>query len=1037
MEKRTVLLSFLGKAKYGERRYIFPGEFSCDDTLPVAAVWTFLRDFRRKRITDFIIAGTAGSSWGNLKAWFNSSLKLGLPYEVQNCPDEITPEQLREEEDLLNREIGERCGVQFRLVLHERYSCSLDEQFSVVRGVRDLVPEGADLFIDVTTGLRVMPMAAHALALCLKETRDVSIQEVFYNRDSSNNNKRDTTGRTEQVNDWINRINGLAASEDTAFARQKLSALRELLHNVGVPKKAASGSQNTAAKKLQPNNVCILNPLSAYVRTADMVNRFMHSGDIGVFQDLKLAADFRSGIKEAGRIMKYCEYSEARMTLPREFESLVSSLDDPYLKFFMGYMTDWVSEENEPAFFRGMASMYASVENYIYAMMATYHAMDLELKAHGIDPRKSSKAKNNYLKKNYPYPEGMGGKKSKGKSKSKQKSKVTPYQDFMQVFRSALVHKDSSGIGMKSKDFYLDLEECLDALGVELRSAKADVPASRMMVSFLGAGDYTRTDYEYYDPASGKTDSRYSLSNSLFLGCSMARRLRDEEGLAKLLVVGSSSSSWNVFLKSFLEQFEFSDGVREELEKAQAILSTIEGEFSSNDLQTLGDILKTASDDIGMDVEMLVISSDIENQEEQQKLCRELNERTEFNASLYIDLTHSYRIMPALMFGVLAYMKSFKGITVEKIFYGDFPLISDAVNSTEGASGLIRDLNSLKRDPASYDLLKPEVDHLLADIAPVCSRSYVYDMKNLDLLIDYSMALGNYATTGKMSFLLPLINGEFHYNSDGDNRRELAEKFKSGMRLLGLSMFNDARSQLLPVYRELCSKIHDPVLELLESDIRNSLSWVEHSGNSNVAVLLSMGETMLRNGNDLESLLYAYQGLQDLDTIIYNSVKKVYLQEKCQSSAVFSEINAFLKNRDMQIGAKHKDSTFYEELCKGKHLINIWTEVKYTNFCSAINYFIFGENWNSIKNSRNNVVHGEKLRKKDIKKAQQAIMKVVTFLKNQIPAIESMTPENVCQTLSSLKESYAGWKNDAGEAPDKEQKPDEGDACPETGEPQA
>ena len=1031
MEKRTVLLSFLGKAKYGERHYCFPGEFSCDDTLPVAAVWTFLKECRRKRITDFIIAGTAGSSWGNLKAWFNSSLKLGLPYEVQNCPDEITPEQLREEEDLLNREIGERCGVQFRLVLHERYSCSLDEQFSVVRGVRDLVPEGADLFIDVTTGLRVMPMAAHALALCLKETRDVSIQEVFYNRDSSNNNKRDTTGRTEQVNDWINRINGLAASEDTAFARQKLSALRELLHNVGVPKKAASGSQNTAAKKLQPNNVCILNPLSDYVRTADMVNRFMHSGDIGVFRDLKPATGSSSGIKEAGRIMKYCNYSEARMILPREFESIIFSLDDPYLKFFMEYMTEWVSEENESAFFRGMASMYASVENYIYAMMATYHALDLELKANNIDPNQSRKEKLNYWKNNYPYLQGKG----------KKKSKACPYLDFMHVFRSALVHKNSSGIGANNKDFYQNLKDCLEALGVETPPTKADVPASRMMVSFLGAGDYTRTDYEYYDPASGKPDSRYSLSNSLFLGCSMARRLRDEEGLAKLLVVGSSSSSWNVFLKSFLEQFEFSDDVREELEKAWAILSSIEGEFSPNDMQALSDILKTASDDIGMDVEMLVISSYSENQVEQQKLCQELNERTEFNAKLYIDLTHSYRIMPALMFGVLAYMKSFKGITVEKIFYGDFPLISDAVNSTDGASGLIRDLNSLKRDPASYDLLKPEVDQLLADVAPVCSRSYVYDMKNLDLLIDYSMALGNYATTGKMSFLLPLINSEFQYKesaSGGNNRKEMPEKFKSGMCLLELSMFNDARSQLLPVYQELCRKIHDPVLELLETDIRNSLSWVEQGSNSNVSVLLSMGETMLRNGNDLESLLYTYQALQEIDSLIYNSLREAYIHEDCQSSAVFSEINTFLKKRDMQIGAKHEDSTFYEALSKGKHLKNVKPESRYANFCSVINSFIFGGSWKAIQDSRNVVVHGgRKLNKKDIKSAQQAIKKVVSFLKKHTPSKTDMKPKKICQTLISLKDAYAGWKNDAGNVPDKKQSTDEGDACPETGEPQA
>ena len=220
--------------------------------------------------------------------------------------------------------------------------------------------------------------------------------------------------------------------------------------------------------------ILLLNPLSDYVRTADMVNRFMHSGDIGVFRDLKPATGSSSGIKEAGRIMKYCNYSEARMILPREFESIIFSLDDPYLKFFMEYMTEWVSEENESAFFRGMASMYASVENYIYAMMATYHALDLELKANNIDPNQSRKEKLNYWKNNYPYLQGKG----------KKKSKACPYLDFMHVFRSALVHKNSSGIGANNKDFYQNLKDCLEALGVETPPTKADVPASRMMVSF-------------------------------------------------------------------------------------------------------------------------------------------------------------------------------------------------------------------------------------------------------------------------------------------------------------------------------------------------------------------------------------------------------------------------------------------------------------------------------------------------------------------------------------------------------------------------
>lgn len=86
------------------------------------------------------------------------------------------------------------------------------------------------------------------------------------------------------------------------------------------------------------------------------------------------------------------------------------------------------------------------------------------------------------------------------------------------------------------------------------------------------------------------------------------------------------------------------------------------------------------------------------------------------------------------------------------------------------------------------------------------------------------MALGNYAQSGKLSFMLPLINSESNMDKGLQmpmDRQKMVTMFKSGTHLLGLSMSHEARSKLLPVYQELCRKIHNPALGLLDKEIKN------------------------------------------------------------------------------------------------------------------------------------------------------------------------------------------------------------------------
>ncbi len=62
--------------------------------------------------------------------------------------------------------------------------------------------------------------------------------------------------------------------------------------------------------------------------------------------------------------------------------------------------------------------------------------------------------------------------------------------------------------------------------------------------------------------------------------------------------------------------------------------------------------------------------------------------------------------------------------------------------------------------------------------------------KRTVLFIDYSMALGNYVQSGKLSFMLPLINSESNMDKGLQmpiDRQKMVTMFKSGTHLLGLS----------------------------------------------------------------------------------------------------------------------------------------------------------------------------------------------------------------------------------------------------------
>ena len=156
--------------------------------------------------------------------------------------------------------------------------------------------------------------------------------------------------------------------------------------------------------------------------------------------------------------------------------------------------------------------------------------------------------------------------------------------------------------------------------------------------------------------------------------------------------------------------------------------------------------------------------------------------------------------------------------------------------------------------------------------------------------------------------------------------------FKSGTHLLGLSMSHEARSKLLPVYQELCRKIHNPALGLLDKEIKNIchglriiktrtlMSLVQKVKTSHIARkrmakikaslfwFLHKTDFLLLHCTHWCNVLYEWSNAQKRQWSwkfavfvsgfartgqpAYNGIKDVYSHNECQSSAAFSELDA-------------------------------------------------------------------------------------------------------------------------------------------------
>lgn len=229
------LISFLGKSQkkdglYSTANYDFDGHIETTRffTLGLKNV------IRPDRL---IILGTSGSMWDVLFESFTEAkeyddLKLGLIEAVES--NQVTQDQLLACEPLLKQCLGIDC--QLNLI---PYGDSSQTQVEILQTMAKGISNGDQVSLDLTHGLRHLPMLGLLSAMYFQTAKKVEINGIYYGAldrtPKDVENPRTPVMRLDgllQIADWITALHGFDKTGDIA-------PFSELLQKEGVPAETA------------------------------------------------------------------------------------------------------------------------------------------------------------------------------------------------------------------------------------------------------------------------------------------------------------------------------------------------------------------------------------------------------------------------------------------------------------------------------------------------------------------------------------------------------------------------------------------------------------------------------------------------------------------------------------------------------------------------------------------------------------------------------------------------------------------------------
>ncbi len=1001
-ERSGNILSFIGKpfkGKYTTSNYIF----SSDDqeksyTGRYASAVYFIHLINSgKKLSKCIICGTLSSVWDTLSDEYKDIVQQ---YESKlNIRNSITESLSSDNFSIINREIQELIRTNksysllreklnvletmfnsafepytttFHFVIHHDKFQTYTEQNSLLEDLvcNNLFDKNADIYLDLTYGLRVMPFFTYTGLHCLRQSNNLNIREIVYFKESFKISPKLRLDRVEIIKSKL-RYLSLTEPEKFHELHPKISELIK------------TGQTSTPSQSKNPSFVCSLKVTEKYMLFAEHITKFKYSGDLGEFEDLikDNTPEEAVALRRISDYLNLCNYESAVNEISKNQSAIITSIRRiKYAENMAHELFDCFKDykANKTRALKQLTAFYLKYNNFPLSINACDQALN-------------------------------------------NSTKTSAYKIFKNGLRSAMIHLNEytyKNTAMKKnvKNFLNNLNKnnikiqitsLYNSLQIPVNDANKNSERKKILFTFLGAGDYSCTNYVYHsDNSESDTFFTDRLDSSKVLGLSIASSML-KQNLDQLVILGTTSSNWPVVLQSISETV-LKDFSEDSLSKYNHIIEDInesfyinnQGNITGEQISNLNTFFRENKDTFGIKIILISFAPQIEREYIQQNIIDQMIACTSHNAEVYFDITHSFRIMPIICIALIVYLQANKNVILKDLFYGtverEDEYHKENQHEADQRSKIFRIIDELKNtdkfDDRSFQKIMSDIEDQCHDISDnYYLNGVLYSMKNIVNNLNYANAISAYNKTGNLQTLETIISAQIKLTDETIN------KFSAGAFYDNIINTSKAIEYLKDFYESLKNSQCDTILTSLKNNLLQQLSWIDYSDQSFMKLVQckSRMETAISNNNYFQALTNGYEGFKFIARCISIQLKEYInsnnTSEKYNSLYNYTALVKHLRNKQGCNFIKIKNNCkqqniIQQEINRYKAFLNPSKSFDFDNYNN--NYIEteilskISNSWPEIKKYRNDCTHpcGKNKSTKEI----------ITTLKNTVTFFETI-----------------------------------------------
>ena len=213
-----------------------------------------------------------------------------------------------------------------------------------------------------------------------------------------------------------------------------------------------------------------------------------------------------------------------------------------------------------------------------------------------------------------------------------------------------------------------------------------------ILFSFLGSGNYQDVCYVSHDFGNIKTN---------FLGNAIAYELASENKISKYIVCGTATSSWKTLINNIGELFKKDLPCLQEIRHGFDQYKTFDESknteciiLNSEAVTKINHLFSIHKESLGLEVQIFIYDESSAINNDYEDLAKFIKGQLQEQQDFYMEITHSYRIIPIISLLTSYAVSIIKNSKLLKLYYG-YTTANFAHSSNQVQSGNIVDLSYL------------------------------------------------------------------------------------------------------------------------------------------------------------------------------------------------------------------------------------------------------------------------------------------------------------------------------------------------------